>query len=167
MSETTFEKDLETGELTITKTINAPLEKVWEAFTTPEIFEKWWGPRGWETTVKEFELEPGGVLLYGMKCVDESQGEWYGQESWGKMVFKEINPPTEFTYTDYFCNDSGAVDENMPVINSSIKLEEVDGGTKIISAGTYESAEDLKKVIDMGMEQGVKETWDRLEKLLS
>lgn len=167
MGKTTFDKNLDTGELTISRIVNAPVEKVWEAFTTAEVFEKWWGPRGWRTRVKELSMKPGGQLLYGMKCVDEAQGEWYGKESWGKMVFEEINPPNEFSYTDYFCDENGDVDENMPSTKANVKFEAVENGTKIINTNVYKSGEDLKKVVDMGMEQGVEETWDRLEELFA
>lgn len=160
MQETIFTKN--GNVLTIERIIRAPREKVWNAWTTPELFALWWGPKGWTTTVKHMEFKPGGYVLYGMKCEDESQGEWFGQESWGKSVYGEIDPIQKFTYIDYFCGNDGTVSEGMPVTNVTLTFEEVDGGTKISNVNVFESEAALNQVIEMGMEEGVRQTWDRL-----
>lgn len=152
--------------LTIERIIDASKDKVWEAWTTPDIFSEWWGPKGWKTTVKEFDFKEGGQILYEMKCEDETQEEWYGKTSWSKAVYKTIQPEDAFTYTDYFSDEEGNAIEGMPVINVEMAFEEVDGKTKMTDVSTYESEAALAQVLEMGMEQGVKETWDRLERLL-
>ena len=166
MGETTFTPNKETGELVIERTFNAPIEKVWEAFTDPDKFVQWWGPRGWNTTLKEAEFKDGGWFTYGMKCEDPEQKDWYGQESWGKMVFSDLDEPNGFKYTDYFCDENGVVNDMLPVTDNIMKFTEEDGKTRITSIGVYKSAEDLQKVLDMGMEEGLKQTWDRLEEYL-
>lgn len=166
MGKTQFDKDFETGMLVITREVKAAPEKVWEAFMDPEVFAKWWGPIGWNTTVKEFKPEPGGVLHYGMKCEDKEQGEWYGQTSWGKMVFDKIDEPHGFTYTDYFCDEDGKVDDNMPAAASVMRFEAIDGGTRVVNEVDYKSGEALKQVIEMGMEEGTDMTFDRMVELL-
>ncbi|MNV73265.1 hypothetical protein D3C71_1664040 [compost metagenome] len=45
-------------------------------------------------------------------------------------------------------------------------FEECDGKTKLVSRSKYASADALKTVMDMGMEQGITETWERLEEHL-
>lgn len=166
MSKTTFTPNKETGELTIERVFDAPVQKVWDAFTDPDKFVQWFGPRGWNTTLKEAEFKDGGAFVYGMKCEDPAQKDWYGQTSWGKMVFKDINEPNSYVYTDYFCDENGKVNEEMPVIDNVMKFTEEDGKTRLTSIGKYNSAEDLQKVLDMGMEEGLEETWDRLEEYL-
>jgi uncharacterized protein YndB with AHSA1/START domain len=140
---------------------------VWDAFTKPELFIQWWGPRGWQTEVKEFNCTEGGVNHYGMKCLDEAQGEWYGKYSWGKMVFLKINPIDSLDYQDFFVDENAIMQEGMPVITTHQEFIDENGMTKIISVGTYETEEALKTVIDMGMIQGVTETWDRLDELVT
>ncbi len=152
--------------LTLERIIDAPKDKVWEAWTTAEQFAKWWGPRGWKTTVKQFDFTPNGSLLYGMKCEDENQKEWFGQESWGKSVYATISPRDSFSYVDYFCDSDGNVTEGMPVANVVIEFTEVESGTKIYSISTFESEQELNQILEMGMEQGIKETWDRLTELV-
>jgi uncharacterized protein YndB with AHSA1/START domain len=148
---------------TMKRELNAPLDRVWEAWADPDILAKWWGPRGWETTIKSFDFTENGVWHYCMKCVDEKQGEWFGQESWGKATFKSIQPKNKFVYLDEFSDAEGNSNAEMPAIEIHMTFEETpDGKTVVTSASDFGSPEALKKVMEMGMEQGAKETWDRL-----
>lgn len=162
-----FDADHDNGVLTATREFSASAEKVWEAMTKPELFEQWWGPRGWSTTVKHMNVEPGGYVLYGMKCEDEAQGDWFGKESWGKSTYEIVDPPRELTYTDEFCDSDGKVDENMPGMKITVTFEPTEAGTRMISKTTFAKPEDLKTVMDMGMQEGFTQTWDRLEEFLA
>lgn len=157
---------IEGNKLILERTFNAPTQKVWDAFTTKEIFIKWWGPRGWETEVKEFSFSEGGVNHYGMKCVDPTQGEWFEKYSWGKMVYSNIKSIDMFEYVDYFCDKDGVVQEGMPSSSTIIQFVDENGMTKIISTTTFASEEALNTVMDMGMLPGITQTWDRLEEIV-
>lgn len=162
MEKTNITKNRETRELIMDRVFDAPRDAVWGAWSDPEKLAKWWGPRGWETTIKEFKFEPGGTWHYGMKCVDENQGEWYGKESWGKANFEEIDEPNSFTYTDYFSDADGNINPEMPGLVIKVSFTEEDGKTRVVSSSVFETVEDYDKVIAMGVEQGAAETWDRL-----
>ena len=167
MSNITFTKDMENNALVVEQVINAPREKVWQAWTTPELYVKWWGPRGWEATAKHMDFRPGGYLLYGMKCVDKDQGEFYGQEVWGKSVYKAIDEPNEFTYEDYFVDAESNVNQDMPATTITVKfIDEGDGKTRIINRSVLESPEALKQLVEVGFEQGFRETLERLAEQL-
>jgi uncharacterized protein YndB with AHSA1/START domain len=164
MSETTFKPEGKT--LLVERVFSAPKERVWNAWTTPEEFEKWWGPRGWETTVKEMEFSEGGRLLYCMKCMDKNQTDWFGKESCGVSTYLEIDKPNGFTYKDEFSDNKGNIDATMPAMIIKMRFEETDDGkTKVSSFTEFASEADVKKVVEMGMEEGLKQTWDRLEEL--
>lgn len=75
MNETKFTIQDDNKTLVVERVFYAPRSKVWAAWTTPELFVKWWGPNGWETTVKHMDFKEGGYLLYGMKCEDPEQTE--------------------------------------------------------------------------------------------
>lgn len=165
MGKTVFTKDRATKTLKMERVFDAPRERVWRAFTTDEI-NKWWGPRGWETTSKHMDFRPGGYWHYCMKCVDPNQGEWYGKESWGKAVYGEIDEPNKFTYTDYFSDPDGNVAEGMPATTITMEFIDEGGKTRVISSTVFDSEEDFDKVISMGVEQGAGETWDRLAEYL-
>jgi uncharacterized protein YndB with AHSA1/START domain len=161
MDKTNITKDKTAKTLTLERVFDAPRERVWRAWTTDEI-NNWWGPRGWETTSKHMDVTPGGYWLYGMKCVDENQSEFFGQESWGKMIYDEIDEPSKIIYTDYFSDESGAVNEGMPSSTTTLEFIEEDGKTRVVSKTVFESEADFDTVIGMGIEQGIAETWDRL-----
>lgn len=153
--------------LVLERVFNAPKELVFSMFKEAEHLKQWWGPRGWEVTVCNVDFRPGGVWHYCMKCMDREQGDFYGMESWGKAVYKEIDEPDRFVYTDYFSDAEGKVDDSLPATVVTMEFIDVGGKTKLVSRGEYVSAESLKTVMDMGMLQGITETWDRLEERLN
>ncbi len=153
--------------LTLERVFPAPRQRVWDAFTTPELFCQWWGPKGWSTEVKSFDFSEGGANHYGMKCNDPQQTDWYGKYSWGKMAYEKINPIEQIIYKDYFLDDQGEVQAGMPVSESDLRFVEVAEGTKLVCVITYENEAALKTVVDMGMLPGIAMTWDNLETLLT
>lgn len=153
--------------LVLERVFNAPSELVFQMFKEPEHLKIWWGPRGWELPVCNIDFRPGGVWHYCMKCVDRNQGEYYGMESWGKGVYKEIVEPKTIVYTDYFSDAEGNLNDEMPVTEVVMEFVDLGGKTKLVSRSEYASAEALKTVMDMGMLEGITETWDRLEERLN
>ncbi|CAN5149485.1 SRPBCC domain-containing protein [soil metagenome] len=164
MNETKLTRDGKV--LTIERVINAPKDKVWDAYTVADEFAKWFAPEGWSTYVKRLDFTPGGYLQYAMKCEDESQTEWFGQQTWGKSVYLTTSPKDGFTYKDYFCDEDGVPTEGMPVTEIEMRFEELDGKTKITSIATYESEAGLEQTLAMGMEEGMKQTFNKLASVL-
>lgn len=152
--------------LVLERVFDAPRDLVFKMFKEPEHLKHWWGPIGWELPVCHIDFRPGGTWHFCMKCFDRNQGEYYGMESWGKVIYKDIVEPEKIVYTDYFSDADGNIDETLP--SSEITLEFVDlgGKTKLVNRAEYVSAEELQKVMDMGMLEGITETWNRLEEHL-
>jgi uncharacterized protein YndB with AHSA1/START domain len=142
-------------ELVITQHFDAPVELVWKAWTDPVAIAAWFGPHGFTTTVTTLDLRPGGVWHYCM------HNEEYG-DAWGKAVYVEVDPPRRLVYQDMFSDAEGNTNEEMPVTTVTITLAEQDGGTLFTSHALYAAGEDLAKVLEMGMEQGMAETLERL-----
>ena len=86
--------------LIIDRTFNAPIQRVWEAFTNPEILAKWWSPTGMKNHHTSTNVRPGGDFRY---CFESSAGVKY----WGKGVYETINEPTYLSYIDYFTDEDG------------------------------------------------------------
>jgi uncharacterized protein YndB with AHSA1/START domain len=149
-------------ELILERVFKAPPDLVFEAFSKPEHLKQWWGPRGWDVPHCTVDFRPGGKWHYCMKCVDETQGQFYGMESWGLAVYEDIEAPKRIVYTDYFSDADAKINQDLPSTLATVIFEKVDGGTKVTSHALYASEEGLKTVLDMGMLQGVSETWDRL-----
>ncbi|MFO0920196.1 MAG: SRPBCC domain-containing protein [Candidatus Saccharimonadales bacterium] len=154
--------------LRMERTFPASQHKLWQAYADPNKLAHWFAPKGWSTEVKAHSFSEGGEYVYVMKCEDKSQGEWYGKTSAGKMAFSKINPEISFMYTDYFTDDKGKVNEELPSSHTVVTLEPIgDDSTKLVVDTYYETKEDLKTVLEMGMEDGYSQTLDKLEELLS
>jgi uncharacterized protein YndB with AHSA1/START domain len=153
--------------LVLEREFDAPKALLFKAFSEEEHLKKWWGPRGWILTVCNIDFRVDGIWHYCMKCIDENQGDFFGFESWGKGVYQEILQDEKIVYIDYFSDAEGNEADGMPSTQSTLLFEEIEGKTKLINRATYTSAEALKTVLDMGMEQGITETWDRLEEYIS
>jgi uncharacterized protein YndB with AHSA1/START domain len=151
--------------LTLERTFDAPRALVFKAFSEAEHLKRWFGPKGWTLTVCNIDFRPEGVWHYCMKCIDESQ-EYFGQESWGIGVFREIVEPERFVYVDSFSDVEGNINEGMPETLVTMTFVEHEGKTKLISHAQYASTEALKTVIDMGMIEGTKSHYDNLEEYL-
>lgn len=167
MDDVKVTKDIENKTLTIERSFNAPKEKLWRVYADKEWFEKWWGPEGWDTTVREFDLRPGGKLHYGMKCVDENQGEWFGQESWGLMHIETVDAPNSFSAIDYFSDAEGVINEQMPSQEFTVELIEEDGKTRLLTRSITASTEQLEELLKMGMVEGFASQLNKLEILLA
>lgn len=149
-------------EIVIERQFKARRELVWKAYTQAEYLKKWWGPEGWTLLVCEVDLRVGGSWFYCMQSPPELD-----MTSCGKAIYQEIVEPERLGYDDKFADDKGVVNEEMPVSRTIVIFEEVDGGTLIKSTSTYESQALRDQVIDMGVAEGIDQTFNRLEYFLS
>lgn len=88
----------------VTRTINAPCDLVFNAWTDPEKLMGWWGPRGWTTPLCKVDLRPGGIFHYCMRSPE-------GDDFWGRGVYREIAVAQKLVYTDSFSNREGKLVE--------------------------------------------------------
>ena len=89
-------------EFTISRTFNAPRDLVWKAWSEPESFGQWWGPKGCKLDVAQFEFRPGGLFHYSMKMPA-------GQIWWGRFVYREIVKPERIVFVNSFSDVSGGI----------------------------------------------------------
>lgn len=89
-------------DLVITRVFDAPRELVWKAWTKPEHFKSWWGPKGFTTPVCKIDLRVRGGYLYCMRSPE-------GQDIWGTGVFREVVPPERLVMTDSFADRDGNI----------------------------------------------------------
>lgn len=149
-------------DLILEKIFEAPLEKVFEMFTNSDQLKEFWAPRGWELIHSNMDFRPGGEWYYGMKSTDEKQPT-FGIESWGKIVYQEIEAPKRIVYYDYFADEKGEINREMPVAETTIEFAILDEDrTFVVSRTRYNTAEELQYLMDNGLLEGIAETWDRL-----
>jgi uncharacterized protein YndB with AHSA1/START domain len=83
-----------------TRVINAPRELVFQCTSERKHLEQWWGPKGFDLTIKEFDFKVGGTFLYRMAAPN-------GFEMWGKWVIREISPPDRIVIVSSFSDPEG------------------------------------------------------------
>ena len=95
-------EQLKEKQLVVSRSYDAPLEKLWKAWTEPEHFMKWYGPKGFTTPSCEIDLKVGGRHLWSMKSADGRQMYYTG-------IYKEILPMERIVYTDSLSDGEGNV----------------------------------------------------------
>jgi uncharacterized protein YndB with AHSA1/START domain len=80
--------------VSIERTLNAPVEEVWELWTTKVGIESWWGPDGFEVNVRKLELHQGGAFLYSMTATAPEQVDFL------KKAGMPLTTETRATYTE-------------------------------------------------------------------
>jgi uncharacterized protein YndB with AHSA1/START domain len=138
------------------RTFDAPLERVWSAFTDPTLIPRWWGPHGTTTTVVEMDVRPGGKWRYISHAPDRPDVPFMGE-------YLEVDPPKSFKWT--FIVDIDGMREHGGL--ETFEFEEIDGKTKLVSRSHFPSMEELEGTLATGMIKGGVETWDRFEALLA
>ena len=146
-------------ELIMTRDFDAPRKLVFEAFSNCEHLSHWWGTHEYPISYCKMDFREGGIWHFCLRGPA-------GQESWGKAAYQEIIEPERITYTDNFSDSEGNVNEKLPGMLITVDFLEFNGRTRLISTTRFTSAEELKKIMDMGVVQGFTESWDRLEEHL-
>lgn len=90
----------EEKQILVSRRFDAPLELVWKAWTEPEHFMKWYGPKDFTTPTCEIDLKVGGRHLWSMKSPDGRQMYYTG-------TYKEIVPMTRLVFTDGMSDAEG------------------------------------------------------------
>ncbi len=147
------------GTLTIKRSFNASVQLVWRAWTEPDLIDKWWAPEPWKSQTKRMEFREGGVRIYVMIGPE-------GEEHWGRTDFESIKPFQEFGGKDSFCDKEGVVNPDFPIGKFTYTFIERGENTDMIMITAYESEEALRKLIDLGMVEGWRMVFDKLDSIL-
>ncbi len=157
MPKTTFTVDRDLLQVRMSRTFNAPRERVWKAMTDPAQIPQWWGPAKYETVIDKHDLKVGGEWRYTQTDDDGNEFAFHG-------VFKEIDEPAKAVQTFVF---EGIPDADAHAITDTLTLTEVEGGkTHMDVMSQYQVIEDLDGMVSSGMESGATEGYERLAKLV-
>lgn len=139
-------------ELVVTRRFRAPIETVWEAWTSAEHLGAWWGPTGFRTTTSAFELRPGGRWAHTMHGPD-------GTNYPNTVIFREIVPGRRLVYEQ----SGGRAGEPSLGFTATIVFERDEVGTRLTLRMQAASAADRRRMIDeFGAYEGALQTLDRL-----
>jgi len=147
---TTVERKSE-RELVVTRTFNGPARIVFEAWTKPELFRRWWAPKSTGVSLLSCEMDVrvgGGYRLE------------FGHEASESMAFFgryiEVIPYSRLVWTN---------DESDDAAVTTVTFEEKGGKTLLVLHELYPSKEALDGAI-AGMEGGMPEQFEQLDELL-
>lgn len=141
-------------ELVVTRTINGPARLVFEAWTRPELFRRWWMPASFGVTLIAYEADvrTGGTyhLVLGHPC-SERPMSFFGK-------YLDVTPPSRLVWTNDEGDDTGAV--------TTATFEERDGATLVVLSDLYPSKEALDEAIASGSTSGWGEQLRQLDELV-
>jgi uncharacterized protein YndB with AHSA1/START domain len=91
--------------ITMERSYRAPLEDVWELWTTKQGIESWWGPEGFAVTVRSIDLRPGGALLYTMTALAPEMVAFMNNANMPvstdhRLSYTEVVPRRRLAYTN-------------------------------------------------------------------
>jgi uncharacterized glyoxalase superfamily protein PhnB/uncharacterized protein YndB with AHSA1/START domain len=144
---TQFDKDLGNRKMTITRHFDAEVPLVWLTWTEPELLDQWWAPKPWRAETKSLDFREGGQWLYSM--VGPNHERHWSAAIFGKIVFQK-----SFEATDFFCDESGARNNEIPETYWHNEFHPTATGTKVVVVITASEESGLKKMLEMGFEEG-------------
>jgi len=152
--ETQITADPDVPLVRIIREFDASPEKVFRAHTDPELVVQWLGPRRTEMRIDHYDCRTGGSYRY----LHLSDGNEYGFHG----CFHEVRPSELIVQTFTF--------EGFPdgVALEKLMLEDLgDGRTRLTATSLVDSFDARDAVLSSGMEEGVREGYERLDELLS
>jgi len=152
---TSMERTSDT-ELVMTRTFRAPARIVFDAYTRPEHVKRWWAPasRGIALVQCEADVRAGGTYRYVLGSGGEVVAAFSGS-------YLEVEPPTRLVYTQVFEAFPGAE----AVV--TVSFEEKGGMTTLVAHERYPSKEALDGAVAAGMEEGARESFEQLDRLVT
>ncbi len=136
-------------ELFISRTINAPVDLVWEVWTKPEHIANWWGPNGFTNTITLMDVRQGGEWHLVMHGPDGTDYE-------NKSVFKEVVLHKKIVYKHPF-----------PNFTATVEFEEQGDKTHLTWHMLFESREQFIAVVKTHKaDEGQKQNIEKLEAYL-
>jgi uncharacterized protein YndB with AHSA1/START domain len=159
-NKTLIHRDFDRQTLTVERRFDAPRSRVWRAYTESVLLDQWWGPQPWKTETIRMDFRVGGHWFYSMNGPE-------GERHFCRMDYTAIDPEASFVSDDVFTDAEGETNPDMPRQSFTTTLTDEGATTLVVVVANYPSLDDLKAVIEMGVEQGLTMAQDQLEALLA
>jgi uncharacterized protein YndB with AHSA1/START domain len=146
-------------DLVLTRTIDAPREKIFKAWTVPSLMKQWFAPAPFTTPLVETDVRPGGSNYIVMR--DPS-----GNEYPSRGVYLEIVPNEKIVFTDAFVNAWEPSEK--PFFVCILTFEDLGNGkTKYTAVARHWTVADREAHEKMGFHEGWGQCADQLAKLVA
>jgi uncharacterized protein YndB with AHSA1/START domain len=143
-------------QILIEREFDAPKHLVYQAYTTPELVERWWHANRGEVTLVEIDLRIGGRWRYVMATPDGTQVAFHGE-------YREIVPNERLVSTEVYEGLPEGVSEDDAATVNTATFAEADGRTRFTLLIEAKSKISRDAIIDSGMEAGLQDALGLLE----
>lgn len=140
-------------EIILTRVLNAPRELVWKTWTEPKHVDQWMGPRGFKTKTDSMDVRPGGTWHYVMSHAE------YGSFD-NLITYREVVRPERLVY-------SHGTSEEPEQFHVTVTFVEEGGKTRLTMHSVWPSVEAFEAVRKFNVEDGGKQTLERLAEHLA
>ena len=145
-------------ELVLTRLIDAPREKLFKAWTDPELLKQWFAPKPWTTPFAELDVRPGGSSLIVMRSPD-------GNEYPNPGVYLEVVENERLVVTDAYIK--AWVPSEKPFMTVIITFEDEGGKTRYTARARHWTVTDREAHEKMGFHEGWGQCADQLTALVT
>jgi uncharacterized protein YndB with AHSA1/START domain len=145
-------------ELVLTRLIRAPREKIYRAWTEPELMRQWFTPRPWTTPIVETDVRPGGANLIVMRDPD-------GNDFPNRGVYLEVVKNERLVFTDAYT--AAWEPSEKPFMTVILTFEDEGGDTRYTARVRHWSVADREEHERMGFHQGWGQATDQLAEVVS
>jgi len=145
-------------ELVLTRLINAPREKVYRAWTQPELLKQWFAPKPYTTPIVEMDVRPGGSAYFVMRGPD-------GKDLPNRGVYLEVVPNEKLVSTDAYV--TAWEPSEKPFMTLILTFEDEGGKTRYTARVRHWTVADREAHEKMGFHQGWGLCTDQLEALVA
>jgi uncharacterized protein YndB with AHSA1/START domain len=135
-------------ELVVTRTINGPARLVFEAWTKPELFKRWWAPRSMGMSLRSCQMDVRVGGKYRLEFENEAMA-FFG-------TYLEVTPPSRLAWTNEESDESSV---------TTVTFAEEGGKTLVVLHELYPSKEALDAA-GTGAADAMGETFEQLDELL-
>ena len=157
---TAVTKDAESLTMTVVAEFAVPLRRLWDAYLDPRLLERFWGPPTYPAVFTRHDACAGGRSEYAMTGPD-------GDVSRGYWEWVGVDDLKGFEVRDGFANPDGTANQQMPSMRMTFAFESLADGSRMTTVTYFNSAEELEKLLGMGMEQGMTAAIGQMDAVLA
>jgi len=154
-----FTVNKENNTINIKREFDADLKLVWQAWTTAELLDQWWGPKPWRAETKTMDFREGGFWLYAMVGPE-------GEKHWSKANYIAIEKEKSFTQKDGFCDENGTMNPSFPQNLVENSFNQKENKVQVDMLLTFDTLADLETTLAMGFKEGITIDFNQLDELL-
>ena len=145
-------------ELVLTRLIDAPREKLFKAWTDPELLKQWFAPLPYTTPVVELDVRPGGANLFVMRDPEANEFPNRG-------VYLEVVENERLVITDAYTKAWEPSEK--PFMTVIVTFEDEGGKTRYTARALHWTAADREEHEKMGFHEGWGQCADQLAALVA